>query len=135
MPSLVEIDPMILERKIFNYSECFFAINFPWKRAWPFIWPIHVYKLSGPIPSPTSKIECDILYVFSLVEISSVVLEKKIFKFSQCTFAILLSSTLWKRPLGHIAHLRNHFKLMKTFVQSYYIITSIWRGENQSSPF
>ena len=30
MPSLVEIDPMILEKKIFNYCERYFAFNFPW---------------------------------------------------------------------------------------------------------
>ena len=37
-----------------------------------------------------------------------------------------------KRPMGHIAHSRNLFILINTFVQSYaYIITLIWRGENQ----
>ena len=32
-----------------------------------------------------------------------------------------------KMPMGHIAHLRNHFKSINTFQQSYgYIITLIW---------
>ena len=35
-----------------------------------------------------------------------------------------------KRPMGHIAHLRNQFKLINTFVTSYdYIITSTRRGK------
>ena len=38
-----------------------------------------------------------------------------------------------KRPMGHIAHRRNQFKI-KTFSQKYdYIKTLIWRGKKQSN--
>ena len=44
--------------------------------------------------------------------------------------------TVNKRPMGHITHLRNQFKSINTFAKSYnYIITLIWRTENQLSPF
>ena len=43
--SLVEICPVVLEKKIFNKRECIFAVISPWKRAGPFIWinlnPLH----------------------------------------------------------------------------------------------
>ena len=57
----------------------------------------------------------------------------------QCHFFIICTpeSThlkwchLNKRPMGHIAHLRNQFKSINTFAQSYdYIIALIWRGKN-----
>ena len=48
MPSLVEIDQVVLKKKIFIsflYNFNIFAIISPWKRLWPFIWtnlnPIH----------------------------------------------------------------------------------------------
>ena len=37
-----------------------------------------------------------------------------------------------KRPMGHIAHMRNQFK---SIISYDYIITLIWKGENQSSTF
>ena len=42
---------------------------------------------------------------------------------------------IWnKRPMGHIAHLRNQFKSVNTFAQGYvYIITLIWRGKKRST--
>ena len=78
VPSLVEIGSVVLE-KIFLISSmyfCYFLIISPWKRAGPFIWrnlnSLHPRILCRPI----------------LVKIGSVVLEKKIFKFCQCIFAI-----------------------------------------------
>ena len=85
MPSLVEIGPVLLEKKIFSFRQLillFFKIISPWKRVWPFIWEIWI---------PTTQ-WC---FVPRLVEIARVVLEKKIFKFSQCNFAIS-----WFSPLG-----------------------------------
>ena len=42
-----------------------------------------------------------------------------------------LAPNLNKRPMGHVAHLRNKFKLINTFEQSYdYIITLNRRGKN-----
>ena len=61
----------------------YFIIISPWKRAWPFIWT----NLNPHHP----RMPC-----LSLVEIGPVVLEKKIFKFSQCTFAISLLSPIRK---------------------------------------
>ena len=39
--SLVEIDQVVLEKKIFTYCQnifCYFAVISPWTWAWPFIW-------------------------------------------------------------------------------------------------
>ena len=47
VPSLVEIGPVVLEKKIFLIINvfCYFVIISPWKRAGPFIWtnlnPLH----------------------------------------------------------------------------------------------
>ena len=52
VPSLVEIGPVVLEKKIFKFHQCIFAICViisPWKRAGPFIWtnlnPLHLRML------------------------------------------------------------------------------------------
>ena len=45
------------------------------------------------------------------------------------------SANCWKnnkRPMGHIARLRNEFKSINTFAIKLWLI---WRGEHQSSPF
>ena len=65
--SLVEIVPVVLEKKIFkylHYNFFYFAIISPWRRAWPFIWKIFI-----PLYPK--------ILVRSLVEIDPVVLEKK----------------------------------------------------------
>ena len=64
---------------------CYFLIISPWKRAGPFIWtnlnPLHPRLCFGP----------------SVVEIGSVVLERKIFKFCQCICVYFFIISPWKR--------------------------------------
>ena len=64
---------------------CYFLIISPWKRTGAFIWtnlnPLHPRLCFGP----------------SVVEIGSVVLEKKIFKFCQCFCVYFLIISPWKR--------------------------------------
>ena len=73
MPSLVEIAPVVLEKKIFLISSmyfCYFVIISPWKRAGAFIWTnLNPFTQGCIMPS--------------LVEICPVVLKKKILKFCQ----------------------------------------------------
>ena len=78
VPSLVDIDSEVLEKKMFEISSMYFryfVIISPWKRTGPFIWtnlnPLHP--------------RC---FVPSLVENGLVILEKN-FKYRQCIFAIL----------------------------------------------
>ena len=69
MTSLVEIGPVVLEKKIFDFRQCifvYFVIISPWKRTGPFIW-----RNLGPLHP-----RC---FVPSLVEIGPVVLKKEIF--------------------------------------------------------
>ena len=72
MPSLDEICPVVLEKKIFlilsRYFHYFVIIS-PWKKSRA----LHLNKLEFPSPKGC--------FVLSLVEIGSVVLEKKIFNF------------------------------------------------------
>ena len=80
-----EIGPVVLEKKILKFLQCnFFLIISPWKSIWPFIWtnlnPLHNQGCFEP----------------SFVEIGPMVLEKKIFKFRQGIFPILLLSLLGK---------------------------------------
>ena len=93
--SLVEIGPVVLEKKILKFRKCIFAIS---KES-----PLG--KRKGPSIEqswiPFTQ-ECNVL---SLVEIGPVVLDRKIFKFHQCIFTILLSS-----PIGRCGalHLNRH---------------------------
>ena len=84
VPSLDEIGPVILEKKIFNGRQCILGN-----------WLFHYYlPLEKAVAwNPFTK-EC---FVPSLVEIGSVVLKKKIFKVCQCLFTISLLSPPWKR--------------------------------------
>ena len=64
---------------------CNLVIIFIWKRAWPFIW------------TNMNSLHPRMLHVCAgLVEIGSVVLEKKILNFVNVYFAVLLSSPLKK---------------------------------------
>ena len=78
VPSFVEIGPVVLERKFFKFRQCIFAISLlsPFgKRHFPSFERTRLPFTKG-------------CFVPSLVEISPVVREKKIFKFRQCIFAI-----------------------------------------------
>ena len=51
-------------------------------------------------------------------------------------FQYTINRSVNKRPMGHIAHLRNQFKSMNTFAQSYdNFITLIWKGKKIISLF
>ena len=73
VPSLVEIGPLVLEKKFFTFINvlCLNPLGNR-NRVEPFIWT----NLNSFHPS-------------SLVEMGSVVLEKNIFEFHQCVFSIL----------------------------------------------
>ena len=68
---------------ISSMNFCYFVITSPWKRTWSFIWINWIPFTQGWL-------------LPSLVEIGPVVLEKKIFKFVQCIFAISYLSPLEK---------------------------------------
>ena len=78
MTSLVEISSMVLENKIFKFRQCNFAIS----KLSP------LGKGRGPSFEQTCITFTQGCFVPSLVEIGSVVLEKKSFKFRQCIIAI-----------------------------------------------
>ena len=65
----------------------YFIIISPWKRGTNFSEKLkkHLNKLGSPLDQYGFTNEC---IVQSSVEIGTVVLEKKIFKFCQCNFAI-----------------------------------------------
>ena len=86
VPSLVEISPVVL-KKIFKVGQCIFAISL--------LSPLG--KGLGPSFGQTWISINQGFFVTSLVEISPVVLKKKIFKVGQCIFTISLLSPLWKR--------------------------------------
>ena len=81
MPSLVEIGPVVLEKKFFFL---FLLIYFHYYRPLEKGRAMHLNKLTQGC------------FVPSLVEIGHVVLEKKIFLFRLCIFAISLLSPLEK---------------------------------------
>ena len=65
--ALVEIGPVVLEKKIFKFCQCIFTISTiisPWKRVGPFIWT-NLYPFH-------SRVWC---FVPSLVEFGPVVVE------------------------------------------------------------
>ena len=79
MPSLVEIGPVVLKKKILKFHQCIFAIlSLLGKRRGP------LFQLLE-LPSPKDARSED---VPSLVKIRPVVLEEKILKFRQCILAI-----------------------------------------------
>ena len=86
MPSLVEINPAVLE-KIFKFCQCIFNISSePLDKRW------------GPSFEQTYVLITQGCIVSSLVEIGPVILEEILFLFRQCIFAIsLLLSPLGKR--------------------------------------
>ena len=78
VPSLVEIGPVVLEKKIFKVHQCIFAISL--------LSPVG--KGHGPSFEQTGILITQGCFVPSLVEIGPVVLKKKIFKVCQCIYAI-----------------------------------------------
>ena len=84
VPSLVEIGSVVLEKKIFKFCQCIFAIS----QLSP------LGKGRGPSFEQTWIPFTRGCFVPSLVEIGSVILEKKIYEFRQCIFAFSLLSPL-----------------------------------------
>ena len=79
VPSLVEIGPVVLEKKFFLILSMYFRYFFisPLGKGW------------GPSFEQTWILFTQGCNVLSLIEIGRVVLKKQIFKFCQCIFAIL----------------------------------------------
>ena len=84
MPSVLEIDPSVLEKKVIKLLQCIFVIS-----------------LFSPLGKGRDTLFEKTLIPFtqgsfvpSLVEMVSSVLEKKIFKFRQRIFTISISSPL-----------------------------------------
>ena len=78
MPSLVEIGPVVLEKKFFQITSiyfCYLCYYLPLEKGRA----LHLNKLESPLTKDA--------FLPSLVEIGPVVLEK-IFKFRQCIFTI-----------------------------------------------
>ena len=73
VPSLVEIGPVVLKKKIFKFPKCNFAISF-------------FYLTLGPSFELTWIPFTQGCFVLSLVEIGSVVLEKRFFVISSMYF-------------------------------------------------
>ena len=86
MPSLVEIGSVVLEKKIFEFHQCIFAILLlsPRGEGW------------GPSFEQTRIPFTQGYFVLSLIKIGPVVLEKKIFKSCQFTFINSRLSPLWE---------------------------------------
>ena len=90
--SLVEIGPVVLDDKVLKFCQqiLYYLLNiiFHWKRVGAFVWTNFNPLYPGML--------CAICFV----EIGSKVLVKKIFKYCQCIFAILLLSTLDKEDFS-----------------------------------
>ena len=86
MPSLVEIGSVVLEKKIFLFRQCIFAISLlsPLGEGW------------GPSFEQKQIPFTQGYFVPSLVKIDPVVLEKKIFKSCQFIFINSRLSPLWE---------------------------------------
>ena len=85
--SLVDTDQVVMKKKIFKIRQCIFCnlvIIVFLKRLWPFIWT----HLNALYP----RMHCWKFWV----KIGWMVLEKKMFEFHQCIFAILYLSPLKK---------------------------------------
>ena len=78
VPSLVEIGPLVLEKKIFKFCQCIFAIALlsPLGKGW------------GPLFEQTWVLISQECFVPSLVEIGLFSSGEEIFEFRQCIFAI-----------------------------------------------
>ena len=78
MPFSIEIGQVVLEKKIFKFLQCIFAILSlsPIGKGW------------GPSFEQTCILFTQGCIVLSLVEIGSVVLARRFFKICQCFFAI-----------------------------------------------
>ena len=93
VPSLVEIDPVVLEEKIFKFRQCIFAIS---SMSFRYFATVSLWQGRGFSFEQTWISFTQWCIVLSLVEIRPMVLEKKIIKFRQCFFAILYWSPLGK---------------------------------------
>ena len=84
--SLVEIGPVVLEKKIFKFFMyfCYFVFISPWKRAWLFI-------LTNLNPLTQG------CFVPSSVEIGSIVLERKHVLILLIYFSLFYNYPSWKR--------------------------------------
>ena len=86
VPILVEIGPVVLEKKIFFHFVYFFryfVIISPWKR----IEPLHFNKLESPLPK---KALCLVW-----LKLAQWFLRRRFFKFRQCIFAIFVIISPW----------------------------------------
>ena len=106
MPSLVEIGPVVQEKKIFKFCQCIFAF-----------FSYHPLENGGTVylKNLNSLHFNQEFFVPSLVEIGPVVQEKKIFKISQCIFAFF-----YYHPLenGWTIHLNSLHFPQECFVPS-----------------
>ena len=86
VPSLLEISPVVLKRKIYKVCQC----KFPFSQLSPF------GKGRGPSFEHNWIPIIQGCFMPSLVEIGPLFLKRKIFKVCQCIFDISLLSPLWK---------------------------------------